>query len=173
MGDIIFNKKIKTSKIFLISLILITSTLIIFQSTPVYAATGFVADGRLTEIEKQGYIFFSINWSTNTGSFVEGGLLGIATDEESGNHFLYYQLPVDYKDNTWSNETVSETPWGDDGHQVGEYNTNPHTVRKIWQGDQLGGTGSGSRIVIRPTGAVDVSSSGAFEFNVDLSLIHI
>ena len=63
-----------------------------------------------------------------------GGLLGIGTDPITGNHFFYYQLPVDYKDNTWGVKNLS----GPTTNQVGGYGPaggNQHSVEKIWDGD--------------------------------------
>jgi len=138
-------------------------------------AAAFNADGRLTPDELSSYVFFKINWTTNLNASspnhtVDGGLLGIGTDPVTGNHFMYYQLPVDYKDNTWGFDDYS-TGTTTGTSQVGGYGAgggNQHTYRKVHQGDQLGGTGSGSRIVIRPTGTVPVSSDSTLEFNIDL-----
>ncbi len=134
---------------------LLPIALLLHVSVSTEVGAGLI-DGRLTPDEYAIYShYLSIQWTANTGETVSGGLLALGTDPDTGNHLLYYQLPVDFKDNTWGSD------------QVGNYNS-PHRVQKIHEGDAFGGTGNGNRIVIRPTGNVPVASSGTIEFNVDL-----
>ena len=160
------NHKLRSRILFTLGIMILALTVI----NPTTTVLALDADGRLTQSELQEYIFLKITWQSTAGS-IPGGLIGLGTDSGTGNHFMYYQLPVDYKDNTWGNNEIDTSTYGDEGHQVGSYNSNPHTVRKIWQGDQLGGTGPGNRIVIRPTETLTTdrtNSVGTLEFNVDL-----